>query len=1027
MLRGKRGFTLLELLIVLLITALTLPVVGMAFYTLLHVPAKETSKLSCINDVNLALNWIHEDINRGQFFSGAPGMLKGITTVDFSSGAGSDQMAWEQLDIPTNPSFWGDELGTTATDPYNYSHIAASDSLEWVTELATADGEYDTHMFKFSIPAELDLDEIETAVISWKGFGESQSDYETEMKVWCNTTDQWESFSPNPALRSGMGSEGWLSGRIRNIEDYIYPLDDCMYVLVQSKHYYDEGCPFLYGWDGESYRYIDTTLLEAFFKRYETTTFHKTAYLEPQDGYYDLMLFQGLPETSYINNLGLLAVDHPQDTEIVLERSPEAGGPATPHTIRNPQPVTAWDRDGNDVTRLLAEQDKTYWESDLSGKDFSDEEILYDWIVLTLPEERDSGSAKLLIDVRESALGEFEQWYFLHYMLGTPNVDYIRDRIESDQDLIPHFDLQMWLTTAFIVQYWDGSEWVDYTSIPALDMNFGNPQTVMLDLSEICSDKIRLYTPIGLREIDYIAADYSEDEELSITQVTPDEAIKHCADGTTSDVLEEVLADDDSYAVIEQGEYINYRLAAIEPPAEGMQRTYVFPVGGYYYLQGPEVPEDKLDNLDLWEELAYIPNAYSKWILPRYANMEDYPCSEYYHCTSISPPFPTTREKDDDGYSLHTDYIKVVLLSPGDPPPYEPVNTYGGFYWVDRTGDEPVTYTSHYYFTGNQTHQLIREEWQDNDLASTTILAFNVKEYDHISMEYFPAGTMSAGDILPYIIVHIQASTGNGSYYVEAFGDSHIVLKSTTLSRGYAVLAKEIAGTGKETVNVSGNNLIVDGHMRSFGNITVTGEDNLVTGISEAGAYIFDEPGAIVNPNEYQYIDDVDWDLSMDNFVDDYTDPASNEYIWTDGSDIVLDTSVTTDGNGKSIWYDTNASAPVLNPGVYYVANGGNLTLAADNVRGMVTLASENKVEISGDSSDLSPFCNGVILFGNGTADYTVTFSGDGGTWSGNMFAPNGGITITGTMTEEFYLFGSVAGKRFNYEADSDEPFRIKF
>jgi prepilin-type N-terminal cleavage/methylation domain-containing protein len=103
MLNGKRGFTLLEIVMVMAITAITLPVVGTAFYMLLKVPADETAKLSVLNDVNLALNWIHEDVNRGQFFAGDPAMLRSITTVDFATDP-TNQSAWDKLGEPVNIS-----------------------------------------------------------------------------------------------------------------------------------------------------------------------------------------------------------------------------------------------------------------------------------------------------------------------------------------------------------------------------------------------------------------------------------------------------------------------------------------------------------------------------------------------------------------------------------------------------------------------------------------------------------------------------------------------------------------------------------------------------------------------------------------------------------------------------------------------------------------------------------------------------------------------------------------------------------
>ena len=1023
MLKGKRGFTLLEILIVMIITAITLPVVGTVFYMLLSVPTKETGRLITINDVNLALNWIHEDVNRGQFFAGDPGMLMSINTIDFTSGVNASQQAWQKLvSAPTSPADRGTEANAS-----QYQWINASDSYRWATSLtgSPSDGQLETQMFKFTINASLiNISEIQNIVVSWKGYGENDSQHATQIRIWNYSASQWEHFNVHEAVTYGMGSEGWLSGR--ETISTTYPITNYvnvgreMYVLAQTSKHVDSGCPFLYGWDGKGYQFIETAIPTAFTKTYEDTSYHRATALEPKDGYYDMMLQMGLPETSYINNLGLWAVDHPQGTEILLECPvpPERSGII--HTIRNPQPVAARDRDGNDVTSLLASQDGEYWESNLSGKDFNDTDNLYDWITITLPEERHSGTAKLILDARFSDLAPFQLWYLWHFTLGTPNVDYITNLLETDQEFISQFNLFMWLSNTFLVQQWNGSEWVDYSPITQTSMQFGNPLVVPINLSDISGNQLRLYTSVGVREIDYVAVDYTEDEPVNITQLEPVAATEHCVNGSTGDVLAEISATDDSYAVIDQGDYINYRFNAMAPPAEGMQRTFIFPVTGYYYINGPEVPEDKMDNWPLFEELVYVPHAYCKWVIPRYINLEADASSKYYNTTIVVPPFPTNI----NSHTLYTNYIKVTLLTPGMAPTLSQEymgQTYGGFYWVDRTNaSNSISYTVHYYYA-EASHQLVRQEWQDNQLTSTTSLAFNIVNFDDITFEYYPAGTKSVTDILPYLWVDIWATAGEGASQVMAHGTSHLAVRGTTLSRGVAVLATEPTGSGNEAILISGTKLVVDGNMRSYGNITVTGDNNLITGEAEAAMYVFDDKGACANPVNSSFLGAVGWDMNVSDFVDDPNSPASNEYIWN--GDVVLDTA-TTDMNGKLIW-DNPPTNTVFKPGVYY-SKTGNISLGKNNVSGMVTLVGK-KVIVTSNYSYMSPFCNGVLLYGYGDSNDSVRFSGNGGAWSGSLFARDGGVTINGTMTQPFYLFGSVAAKRLNYSANSKENFTIKY
>jgi hypothetical protein len=245
-----------------------------------------------------------------------------------------------------------------------------------------------------------------------------------------------------------------------------------------------------------------------------------------------------------------------------------------------------------------------------------------------------------------------------------------------------------------------------------------------------------------------------------------------------------------------------------------------------------------------------------------------------------------------------------------------------------------------------------------------------------------------------------------------------------------AVLTTQGADTGKDGILVAGKKLFVDGSMRTLGNITVTGTDILITGNfingpAEAGGYIVDNAGAIADPRELQTLSPVTWGLNVSDFVKNDSVPASNEYIWASNVNLSI---ANTDDYGKTIWAvpPTNAS-PVLKSGVYY-SRTGNISLGTNNVSGMVTLASKvGRVTVTASNSSLSPFCNGVLLFSNSSYNDSIRFSGNGGAWSGSLFAPYGGVMINGTMTQPFFLFGSVAAQTFNYSANSSKDFMIQY
>lgn len=1021
----KRGFTLLEVLVVMFITGMILPLIGTAFYVLITVPTKETSKLTTINDVQLAFNWIRDDAMRAQYYSGSPTMLEKVIAIDFDEcSPGVDCGAWESSGAassepePSSP-------GTAAVNPGDYNAISQSDSVWWVTDgTGNNDGHYNYHVYQLTIdPVEYPKTDINRLSVTWLGHGEAESGYDTTLKVWNHDTGSWRTLDS----RDGMGGDGTLSSAL-NPETDVADTGE-VYLLAQAEHYYDDyvppTCPHVFGWNGTGYRFIDEAIPDSFLKRYEETSYQTTTTLEPRDGYYDIIVHDNSPETNYINAVDMWAVDHPEGTEIVLEQPMllAPGRSGTVHTVRHPQPVTAVDREGNDVTDLLAQADGEYWVSDLEGRDFNDIGNLFDWVTITLPDAPETGTAKLIVGARESRLGAFQAWYCSHFILGTPNQPWLYDKLENDEGFYRYFDLVAWQNTAFTVQYRDGSAWVDYVDIPFVNKFFGSTRVVLINLSEIEGNHVRLHTLAGLREIDYVAVDYSADEAVTVTELTIAEAALYSGDSPAVDVLGEIDGEDGSYAVMEQGEYIGFKFTAqASPPEDGFQRTFVIPVRGYYYIRGPAVPEDKMYNWPLAEEVTYVPYAYAKWTLPRYVNPEEYPFSEndYVEKSELGiPVFPLNETN-----SLHANYVRLTLVVPKEEEEQEEETlVYGSFSWVDRTGTESHSHTTQYRFEDNR---LLRDEWVDNNLLSTVVAAHHIAVWEDVEFDFHPRGDLTRGtgkEGQPYLIVRIKTNTSEGQYSQWARSTEIYTLRGIGLSRGFAVLARGRTGN---PVDIRGEGLSVHGNIYSYRGVYIGGERHSITGVVEAVGQIDDAAG-VLSPDQlvrFSTRADAAWSLSLDDFIHlpEYKD---REFIY-DGSggdhwDLESCDECFTNSEGHApyrIWEDDDIT---LKTAVYYNPYG-NISLTVTNATGMVTLIGE-RVIVTADYSRLSALSNGVVVYATGSDDGAVWYNSDdplglGTRWSGSLFAPSGGVHIGG---KNFAVYGSVAAMRFFYDGENTD------
>ena len=141
------------------------------------------------------------------------------------------------------------------------------------------------------------------------------------------------------------------------------------------------SCPFLYAWDGHGFSFATDVMWNSALgmplgimtreggimsasPHASQEYFHlPTGMLRPRDGRYELRLTEELWETAYLDELRLLAVDHPDSVQLFLnERFVPAGAAAFRlYQVTRPYPpISATDELGNDLLPALRAQDDVY-------------------------------------------------------------------------------------------------------------------------------------------------------------------------------------------------------------------------------------------------------------------------------------------------------------------------------------------------------------------------------------------------------------------------------------------------------------------------------------------------------------------------------------------------------------------------------------------------------------------------------------------------------------------------------------------
>ncbi|MBC7925355.1 MAG: VCBS repeat-containing protein [Bryobacteraceae bacterium] len=189
-------------------------------------------------------------------------------------------------------------------------------------------------------------------------------------------------------LAFGLGNEApadtvritWPNGLIQN---EIRQLPGKSYRYEEAQRL-SGSCPIIWTWDGEGFRYITDVLGVAPLgaSSGDGTVFpvDHDEYIQipgdalvPRDGAYEVRVTEELSEAAYLDQISLLAIDHPADTEVFTDEKFKA--PPFPEfrlyqVKQRVSPRSARDDKGRDVLAQVLRKDRTYptgfWR-DLSG------------------------------------------------------------------------------------------------------------------------------------------------------------------------------------------------------------------------------------------------------------------------------------------------------------------------------------------------------------------------------------------------------------------------------------------------------------------------------------------------------------------------------------------------------------------------------------------------------------------------------------------------------------------------------------
>jgi tetratricopeptide (TPR) repeat protein len=223
--------------------------------------------------------------------------------------------------------------------------------------------------------------------IDFKGLADNKTGLGTKVEVFSNGA--WQKFEVTGG--AGYLSQGLpeiLAGLGKNtnadIVRMLWPtgvLQDEIDVAVNKPASFLEldrrgsSCPTLFAWNGEKYEFISDVIGAGVIGHWISPTAKNTprpeewikidgSKLRAKDGYMSVRFGEPMEEVNYIDQLRMVAVDHPSGIDVYpderfLDDPPFASGKAVV-TSRPHPPLGAWDSNGKDVLQLLSTRDHQY-------------------------------------------------------------------------------------------------------------------------------------------------------------------------------------------------------------------------------------------------------------------------------------------------------------------------------------------------------------------------------------------------------------------------------------------------------------------------------------------------------------------------------------------------------------------------------------------------------------------------------------------------------------------------------------------
>ncbi len=324
------------------------------------------------------------------------------------------------------------------------------------------------------------------------------------------------------------------------------------------------SCPYVSTYDGEKYNLQGELFGGSIYPSLQREDYVPLN-IQAINNVYQIRISNELKERQYSDFANLLVINHAANVKVLADASGKL------HTISQPQaPVKALLNDRMDVSRNIVSVDYASCLFD-DPASIDNNGNLY----LTFNNDGKSEQAKLVLTLKNSywfdyLYGEFTKGFGSHY-----------NRWIKQQHKKPASELQQWSEEQNIpltVSIKRNGEWKEVKKLKTIGPLLNREVVIPLDVPADENVEIKLSTGFMFWEVDYAAIDYSKDEQLTVQEIKPYQAI----DENGANVLQGLLYADKNYLnqpKTGNAAVLKYKAVA---RADNQQQTVILHTSGYY-------------------------------------------------------------------------------------------------------------------------------------------------------------------------------------------------------------------------------------------------------------------------------------------------------------------------------------------------------------------------------------------------------------------------------------------------------------